>query len=512
MSFSRLRQWIWPIHRSELRKFFPLFIMYALICFNYSLLRAAKDALVITAPSSGAEAIPFIKVGAILPMAFLATFLFTRLSNRFGRDRTFYIMISIFLGFFTLFAFVIYPCKEFLHPHALADKLQASCYQGFSGFIAMFRNWTFTAFYVMSELWGTMIMTVLFWGFANQVTKIGDAKRFYAFFGLGANVASIGAGYASASLSSGWIQKQIAHFSDPWGVSLMFITTLLVVIGIAIGGTYRWYCRSVIDPTQAQEGRSKPKIKMGMRKNFAYLAKSKYLICIAVIVLTYNVSLNMIEVVWKDQVKLLCPNPADYNAYMGRVMAMMGILSTFMAMFITGSSIRRFGWTFSAMITPVIMFVTGIAFFSFLLFKDLGLGSFATYIGLTPIAFGVLLGTIQNCLARSCKYTLFDATKEMSFIPLSAECKLKGKAAIDGVGSRIGKSGGSFFHSGLLIIFGSVSMSTPFIAVILLGVIASWIVATKSLGRQFKKLTDTKESVSDPDATDIPAADATALG
>jgi len=499
MEFGRLRRWIWPIHRSELKKFLPLFLIYGLICFNYSLLRAAKDALVITAPSSGAEAIPFIKVWAILPMAFLVTYLFTRISNRLGRDRTFYVMIGIFLTFFALFSFVIYPFKDALHPHAFADHMQSILPKGFNGMIAMVRNWTYTAFYVMSELWGTMIMTVLFWGFTNQVTKVNDAKRFYAIFGLGANLFATIGGLASASLSSGWIADQLSGFDDPWGYSLMMITTVLIVVGLTIAAIYRWYCKSVIDPSQAREGRAKPKIKMGMRKNFSYLAKSKYLICVAVIVLAYNIALNMIEVVWKDQVKLVCPNAADFNAYMGRVVAMMGVLSTIMALFITGSSIRKFGWTFSAMITPVMMLVTGVAFFSFLLFKDFGMGAIAGLVGLTPLAFGVLLGTIQNCLARSCKYTLFDATKEMSFIPLSEECKLKGKTAIDGVGSRIGKSGGSLFHSGLLLAFGSVSMSTPYIGVILLLVVGGWIFAVKALGRQFKDLTETQREVPDPD-------------
>ncbi len=77
----------------------------------------------------------------------------------------------------------------------------------------------------------------------------------------------------------------------------------------------------------------------------------------------------------------------------------------------------------------------------------------------------------------------------MSFIPLSAECKLKGKAAIDGVGSRLGKSGGSVFHQFLLMIFGTVSASTPYVAALLLVVIFGWILATFSLGKQFNDLT-----------------------
>ena len=71
--FGKLRTFLWPIHRSELKQFVPMLVVFFLICFNYNLLRAAKDALVVTAPKSGAEVIPYLKVWAIVPAAFLMT-------------------------------------------------------------------------------------------------------------------------------------------------------------------------------------------------------------------------------------------------------------------------------------------------------------------------------------------------------------------------------------------------------------------------------------------------------
>ena len=51
-------------------------------------------------------------------------------------------------------------------------------------------------------------------------------------------------------------------------------------------------------------------------------------------------------------------------------------------------------------------------------------------------------------LSRGAKYSVFDATKEMSFVPLAPESKIKGKAAIDGVAvARLGKSSGSLHSS-----------------------------------------------------------------
>ena len=109
---------------------------------------------------------------------------------------------------------------------------------------------------------------------------------------------------------------------------------------------------------------------------------------------------------------------------------------------------------------------------------------------------------MQNVFARVSKYTLFDATKELAFIPLSKESKLKGKAAIDGVGSRLGKSGGSIIHQGLLMLFGTVALSTPVVGIILFAVIGAWMFAVKSLGKQFNHLTSQHQTLSVPETNE----------
>ncbi len=491
--FGRLRKLFWPIHRIEIKKFLPMFLIYSLIVFNYSLLRAAKDSLLITAPQSGAMVIPYIKVWAILPMAFLSTLIFTRLSNKYNREKVFYIMMSSFIAFFFLFGFVLYPLQDYLHPHALADKLQAILPTGMQGLVAIFRNWTFSLFYIMSELWGTIIMHVLFWGFANEVTSVKEAKRFYSILGVGANLATICAGFIGILLSSEFLFSKVLFGTDRWGQSLMSINAVIVLIGLVILVLYRWlthttYQKEIVESQPMGHHEPNP-IKMGMRKNFSYLAKSKYLICIAVIVLTYNLSLNLVEVVWKDQVHHLCPYGPDYNVYMDKVLIYIGIASSFFGFFFCGQVIRRFGWTVAAYVTPIILFVSGMLFFITLLWKDHSLiESVGIFFGCSPLALCVFLGAIQNIFSRASKFTFFDVTKEIAFIPLSAESKLKGKAAIDGVGSRLGKSGGSMFHQALLMFFGTIAMSTPFVAIVLALIFGGWLWAVRSLGFQFGEL------------------------
>ncbi len=494
--FGRIRSILWPIQANEHRKFVPMFLIFFLICFNYSILRATKDSLIVTAPSSGAEALPFLKVWMILPAALLFTFIFTRLSNRLSRERVYYILMSIFLGFFCIFTLFLFPNRDILHPHELSDKLQAILPQGFSGMIAIFRNWTFTTFYIMSEMWSTMIMTVLFWGFANEVTSVRDAKRYYAILGLGANLATILAGRLSNIISHHQFNPSLPFGADGWSQALFMLNGIIVIAGLLSMGIFRWLHWKGLGygSIQSSKAEEQQKIKMGIRRNFKYLAKSKYLLCIAVVVLMFNIALTLIEVVWKDQVKQLYPNPNDFNAYMSNVLTWIGTIATASA-FVSAAIMRRFSWTTSALIPPGIFLITGIGFFSFLLFKDTALASLALIIGSTPIAVGVFFGSLQNVMTRASKYTLFDATKELSFIPLSKESRMKGKAAIDGVGSRLGKSGASVIHQGLIMVFGSISLSAPFVGGILLLAIGGWITATRLLGKEFHKLTLAHESL-----------------
>ncbi len=492
--FGKWRSYLWPVHNYELKKLVPMLLIFFLISFDYNILRTLKDTVVVTAKSSGAEVIPFIKVWVMFPCAVLMTILFTRLSNYFSRESVFYIMIGSFLVYFALFIFVLHPARESLHLHSFADKLETILPLGCKGLIAMFRNWTFTIFYVMSELWSSAILAVLFWGFANQVTRVNEAKRFYGLFGIGANFSGIIAGQVSVYLSRHTYNPHIPYGSDAWDQSLFMLVLLVLVAGVGSILLFRWLNRSVLtdslyyDPEAAIEDKSIKEKKLSLRETFSYLSRSKYLLYIAIIVLAYNLVINLTEVIWKHEVRELYPNPSEYSLYTNQISTIIGLIATLCALFVSGNSIRILGWTFTAMVTPIILLFTSVGFFSFFFMK----GHFSDFVlaltGTTPLILVVFFGSAQNILSRAAKYSVYDATKEMAFIPLSAEWKLKGKAAIDGVCSRLGKSSGSVVHQTFLLLFSTFAASAPYVAVVLFAVIVVWVSATRSLGRKFNEM------------------------
>ena len=61
---------------------------------------------------------------------------------------------------------------------------------------------------------------------------------------------------------------------------------------------------------------------------------------------------------------------------------------------------------------------------------------------------------------------------------------VQGKAAIDVVCNPLGKSGGSAIQQVMIICFGSLAASTPYLGAILLAVVFVWIGAAGSLNKQ----------------------------
>jgi len=393
--FGKIRSYVWPIYRQELKKILPMFLMLFFVAFNYTILRNLKDALVITAKSSGAEVIPFIKVWVMLPAAVVATICFTYLSNHFSRRKVFYIIIGSFIAYFCLFNFCIYPVHESLYADSLANTLQSLLPQGFKGMITMVRNWPLTMFYVIGELWSTLVLSVLFWGFANEITRISEATRFYSALNISSNIASIIAG-----------QVAVAVTTTVWDQTLDRLMILLIVAGVGILTTFHWMTRNVLNnPKYMPEEALKTKKdkKLSFRESISYLSHSKYLLCIAAIVVAYNLVIHMVEVIWKDRLKELCPNALDYNVFMNNLTSAMGIISTIAALLMVGI-IRRLGWTRTALITPLVLFITTLCFFSCLL-ADKTLSPYVSILfGTTPLALAVFVGAGQNCFSKAAKY------------------------------------------------------------------------------------------------------------
>ncbi|MDP1836366.1 MAG: Npt1/Npt2 family nucleotide transporter [Chlamydiales bacterium] len=483
----RIRQWLGLQDTMTV----PMMLICFLICFVHSVVRNMKDSLVITAQGGSAEVVPFIQVWMMLPATLIATYLFTKIATRYSQEKLFYVVIGAFIAFFTLFTFVLYPLRDILHPHQTADYLTEVLPKGFKGMISMMRNWTFSGFYTFSELWAALVTPVLFWGFANQITRVEAARSNYGLYAMGGNFGATVAG--SISYLTSFVPAEYTIYL----LMSIVITSCCIILAF-----FRHLNRTLLSGPKHECLRQPINISassMGLKQAFGVLLRSKYLLCMGIMVFAYNLVLSLGELVWRDQLNKLYPNFNDYNACLGYTTMSIGVLSLILAAFLP-KIIGSLGWTRTALICPLILLTTGGLFLGCLYFGDL-LPFDSNIILLLAVFFGALM----DIGGRATKNSVFDATKDMAYIPLDPEIKLKGKATIDGAISRIGRCTSAASHQVLILVFSSIGTAVPAVAVILCISVGAWILATTSLGKQFNRLINQKESVASTEEVE-PAA------
>jgi AAA family ATP:ADP antiporter len=424
------------------------------------------------------------QIYGVLPAATIFIALYSKMATIFDKKTLFYVTCIPFFTFFFLFDAVIYPNRNVIQPslRQVLSILQIS--SSTSGakmiFAKIVENWTSALFYIVAEVYSSVSVGILFWQHANDVVSVSQAKRFYPLFAQMSGLAPILAGQ--------YVVRYASRAKD-FGESLHRLTWLVTFSGVMICSFYKWsndYIEMTTESSNLEDGekmQKKKKTKMSMSESARFLASSEYLRLIAVLVVGYGLSINFTDVTWKSIVKKQYPDALEYQRFMGNFSSLVGF-STCIVIFLGVHAIRILGWRTGALATPLVMSLLGLPFFSSIL---VGLDSPGT------LRTAVVFGAIQTLLSKTAKYSLFDPTTQMAYIPLDDESKVKGKAAIEVLGSRLGKSGGSFIQQLLVLAFGSILKACPAIMVLYFLVLTWWAYSANRLGTLFLAKTALQE-------------------
>ena len=477
-TFGKLRSFLFPIHAKEFKKFFAFAgIMFCMIM-NYTLLRNMKDVLVVNA--AGAGVITFLKTYCVTPAAILFFMLFVKLSNKFSRENLFYVIIIPFLAYFLIFGFIINPNFDFFHPSKeTIDALHAS-HPHSKGFMDLGIYWSYSLFYILAELWGSVGIQILFWQFVNQVVSMEQSKRFFPMFVVFSNVSLILVG----------VVTKLLQMIPDWDVVVKVEMVIVLCIGL-----FAMFCNFMLnrkilpleEPLDASQKKAKKK-KPGLIESFKIIFTSKHLGFIALLVICYGISINLLEVQWKEQLKnYFAGDKKGMNAFMGTYSACTGILTIIFGWFLASQILRKFGWFFGAILTPATLLIVGIIFFVLILG---GRVDVIKSLIVNPMAVAVFVGAGAIIITKATKYSLFDTTKEQAYIPLDIELKSKGKAAVEVAGGRLGKGSGAAIQSVICMIMGTtVASSYTAIAFgIFIVVVLLWTFAVKGLDKSIKNI------------------------
>jgi AAA family ATP:ADP antiporter len=477
----------WPIYKEEYYHFFCMSALMFCVLFNQSVLRILKDSILIAEVS--AEITNFAKVYCVTPVAALFVVVYAKMVNKFNFLQVFTYLILFFLGFFALFAWGIYPNIHFWHLDKVKMQQLAELYPHFKWYIALGENWSYVLFYVLAELWPNIFYVLLFWQLANQITSTNQAKRFYIRFSLLGNSAVVLVGLLLMYLSSAnsfihqYFEKSQAK------VALVQFSMLLVVIFSLLSILFVKLIYDKIIVNSKFQYQNASKTKLGLKESFSYILSSKYLWLLLICSASFGLTMNLVEAVWKAKIKELCTTVNQYAEFSSMYIMWTGVAIIFMT--IIGNNIMKYhNWFVAAVITPVIIMITGSAFFVLIVFEDYMVPLVDKILLTSPLVLSVTIGAIQNVIVKGTKYSIWDTSREMLYIPLDNELKTKGKAAVDVVSSKIGKSSSGFIQSVLFTIFPTATAISIAPAMMIIFVIAclAWIYAVRIIYHEYKKI------------------------
>lgn len=498
---ARAKDIFWPIEKSEIKLFAPMALMMLCVLFNFGALRSIKDSLVV--PNIGAEAISFLKLWLVLPSTIIFTIIYVKLSNIFTYEKIFYIIVSVFLGFFFVFTYLLYPQQQFFHPNTEWINAKVLLYPNFKWFILIAGKWSYAIMYIFCELWSSVVINLLFWQYANHIFDTNAAKRFYPIMSMVGNLGLIIAGNFLISFSSlSGVSDQIllnyaTNIEFQCECVLKPMMHAIIFSGILAMILYRYIERFVLKKRgmSAEFVRSKEstKTKLTFTESIKLIVRSKYIGHIVFMILSYGLLINILEGPWKAKVRELYPNTVDYMHFMGKFNVMMG-LSCVVFTIIGSNILRRTSWIVGALTTPIMISITGLLFFLFVVFANDG-ELFGGWFD--PLYFAVIIGAVQNILSKSTKYSLFDSTKEMAYIPLSLELRTKGKAAVEVIGLKFGKSLGAFIQSSMFILMPLATFDSvaKYLVIFFVFVMAFWVWNVKALSHEYAELKDKQNEV-----------------
>ena len=410
---------------------------------QYTFLREIKDTMMIH--SCGAEQIPYMKTYVNLPVSLLMTFVYGKAVDKFGFTNTYRIIYTVLT--------IVFVGLSFMYMN------EEGVGQGVNWIVNIARYPITNMLYVLSTIWGSFVISLMFWTLANRYHSEKEAKKVYPIFGLVSNT----------SVICGSVILRVMSQYLEW-------KRMIVIVGCVTAVIYMWVmkCYEEVIKNKVINGEVK-KNKKEKEVRIEGTSKEKgFVISMIVIIVCYAMVTSNFEVLWKAYIKEYFTTAEEIMRFKGNVSLAKGVM-TVLCMGISYVKLESMSVKSALLVTPCVMIASAGSFFG---------GIYLT----SDIGVPVMIGAIFASISKAVKYAVFDPTKEVLYINATENVRTKGKALIDTVSSPLGKGGTSIIQQAIIASCGGITEGVDWIMIVVIVMLIKWIIAVNVISK-----TDNKE-------------------
>ncbi|KAI5189045.1 ATP:ADP antiporter, AAA family [Nematocida sp. AWRm77] len=502
------------IHPREYPKFFSIAVLGFNISFIYSTLRDGKDTIVLSKmlPAS----IPYLKTFLVLFFTILFGVFFQFLMSKGITMKKIMIYSHIIFGaYFVLYSLVIsqVAVMDKIEPYKFLvldlfsdEKMNFYGHEALKGFFMIFNFWTSALFYLTSEMWGSVVLSLLFFGCVNELCQLRQALRFYPLLMIGANIALVLSGVLGVAVScaAGDNTEQIYTFYRYYPLVVAAMCAGNVVLYSYLMEKIVPYPIYIVDTAGPKKA---GKAKVGMVEGIIAAFYNPIVLCLSISVLGYGMVTNLTEGAYNT---CIAASATAKGASKGKeamlTKAIQQVIIGFATILCLLSPLKTFiqkrGWLSLGLLSPVLSMIGSLVFL-FVVWVNIqmkivenetimvkigksigGIISINSYKNLEKHT-----GMIVTSVIKILKYAAFDICKEAIGVKIPKEHRSRFKGVYDGVFGKLGKSTASGIQIVLLSIFktSDIRESVIFTASYIVVITAIWTYASVYLGVHYSK-------------------------
>ena len=455
--------------REEFKKFLRMGVIFALIIGSYWTLRVLKDSVFINLVNK--HDIPWAKTASLfllLPLVMV----YTKLLDRYSREKMFYLLSTIYAAGALLFGLLL-----------LKFQAPASVIETYDTGSLLFTRALGYVIYIFVESYGSLVVA-LFWAFASDITDEKSAKKgFYLVTALGQVGGILGPKYISSlpkTLAGGSLEFLAlpASFGLTSAASFFACTITIMLVGLLIRNFLRSTPPALLKSYHGKN-ESKEEKEPGFLEGLRLLLSHTYLLAIFFVIAVYEIIVTIIDFNFKIAAGSAHSDRA-LDAFLGEYGTWVNIISLACLLLGVSNITRYLGVGVAIVLMPIVVF-----------------GAFTFFVTTDHLMFlfYLMVGS------KAVNYALNGPAMKQLYIPTTHEVRFKSQAWIEIFGSRGSKEVGSIFNMSLKPLtqrFGEVAGKSYYIAVAaILGysLIGLWFVVALFLGKTYQKAIDEKRVV-----------------